>query len=137
MGAWDGLRGLRLGGGRCYLYQAIDRNGNLVDTLLSEHRDMAAAQAFFRSAKSVTGITPDQVTRDSHGSCPRAIGFTLGQRMVHRTSGYKNNRLEQDHRGVKGRIRCMRGFKSFAITCTRHNRYVFACFTFVAPLPRS
>ena len=22
--------------------------------------------------------------------------------------------LEQDHRGVKGRIRCMRGFKSFA-----------------------
>jgi len=31
----------------------------------------------------------------------------------HRTSGYKNNRLEQDHRGIKGRIRCMRGFKSF------------------------
>ena len=26
----------------------------------------------------------------------------------------KNNRLEQDHRGVKGRTRCMRGFKSFA-----------------------
>jgi putative transposase len=24
-----------------------------------------------------------------------------------------NNRLEQDHRGIKGRIRCMRGFKSF------------------------
>jgi putative transposase len=23
-----------------------------------------------------------------------------------------NNRLEQDHRGIKGRIRCMRGFKS-------------------------
>jgi putative transposase len=29
------------------------------------------------------------------------------------TSAYKNNRLEQDHRGVKGRIRCMRGFKNF------------------------
>ena len=26
--------------------------------------------------------------------------------------GY-NNGLEQDHRGVKGRTRCMRGFKSF------------------------
>ncbi len=23
-----------------------------------------------------------------------------------------NNRLEQDHRGIKGRIRCMRGFES-------------------------
>ena len=33
---------------------------------------------------------------------------------MHRTSAYKNNRLEQDHRGVKGRTRCMRGFKSFA-----------------------
>ena len=32
---------------------------------------------------------------------------------VHLTSTYKNNRLEQDHRGVKGRTRCMRGFKSF------------------------
>ena len=26
---------------------------------------------------------------------------------------FHNNGLEQDHRGVKGRIRCMRGFKSF------------------------
>ena len=24
---------------------------------------------------------------------------------------YLNNRLEQDHRGIKGRIRCMHGFK--------------------------
>ena len=95
------------------LYRAIDRNGNLVDTMLSEHRDMAAAQAFFRSAKSVTGVTPDQVTTDGHGSYPRAIRSTLGRRVVHRNSAYKNNRLEQDHRGVKGRIRCMRGFKSF------------------------
>jgi putative transposase len=53
------------------------------------------------------------VTTDGHGSYPRAIRSTLGRRVVHRTSAYKNNRLEQDHRGVKGRIQCMRGFKSF------------------------
>jgi putative transposase len=81
--------------------------------MLSEHRDMAAAQAFFRSAKAATGVTPDQVTTDGHGSYPRAIRTTLGRRVTHRTSAYKNNRLEQDHRGIKGRIRCMRGFKSF------------------------
>jgi transposase-like protein len=104
---------LKVRGRWCYLYRAIDRNGDLVDTMLSEHRDMAAAQAFFRSAKSVTGQVPDQVTTDGHGSYPRAIRSTLGRRVVHRTSAYKNNRLEQDHRGVKGRIRCMRGFKSF------------------------
>ena len=98
----------------CYLYRAIGRDGHLVDTMLSEHRDMAAAQAFFRSAKAATGVTPDRVTTDGHGSYPRAIRSTLGRHVVHRTSAYKNNRLEQDHRGVKGRIRCMRGFKSFA-----------------------
>src|ERR687885_271482 len=126
----------------CYLYRAIDRNGDLVDTLLSEHRDMTAAKAFFRSAKSATGMTPDRVTTDGHGSYPRAIRSALGRHVEHRTSVYKNNRLEQDHRGVKGRTRCMRGFKSFASAarfcrsygelrnflrpCTRHNQYVSA-----------
>jgi transposase-like protein len=104
---------LKVCGRWAYLYRAIDQDGNLVDTMLSEHRDMAAAQAFFRSATSVTGQAPGQVTTDGHGSYPRAIRSTLGRRVIHRTSAYKNNRLEQDHRGVKGRIRCMCGFKSF------------------------
>src|SRR3954453_3286680 len=55
---------LKVHGRWCYLYRAIDRNGNLVDVLFSEHRDMAAAQAFFRAAQAVTGITPDRVTTD-------------------------------------------------------------------------
>ena len=54
---------LKVGGRWAYLYRAIDRDGNLVDTMLSEHRDMAAAQAFFRSAKAVTGITPSASPR--------------------------------------------------------------------------
>src|SRR3712207_2013414 len=81
--------------------------------MLSEHRDMAAAQAFCRSAQAVTGVTPGRVTTDGHGSYPRAIRATLGRHVAHRTSAYKNNGLEQDHRGIKGRIRCMRGFKCF------------------------
>ncbi len=62
---------LKVGRRWAYLYRAIDRDGNLVDTMLSEHRDMAAAQVFFRSARSVTGQVPDQVTTDVHGSYPR------------------------------------------------------------------
>src|SRR4051794_25537864 len=68
---------LKVHGRWCYLYRAIDRNGTLVDVLLSEHRDMAAAQAFFRSAQAVTGVTPDRVTTDGHDSYPRAIRTTL------------------------------------------------------------
>ena len=49
---------IKVRGRWCYLYRAIDRDGRLVDAMLSERRDMAAAQAFFRSARAVTGITP-------------------------------------------------------------------------------
>jgi len=94
-----------------YLYRAIDRSGALVDVMFSERRDMAAAKAFFRSAKAVTGSTPDRVTTDGHDSYPRAIRTELGKEVRHRTSRYLNNRLEQDHRGIKGRYRPMRGFK--------------------------
>src|ERR671927_1169267 len=75
---------LKVRGRWAYLYRAIDRGGNLVDTMLSEHRDMAAAQAFFRSAKAATGVRPERVTTDGHGSYPRAIRGTLGRRVVPR-----------------------------------------------------
>ncbi|WP_284947779.1 IS6 family transposase [Acidisoma cladoniae] len=102
---------LKVRGRWCYLYRAIDRDGNLIDAMLSEHRDMQAAKAFFRSARATMGIRPDLVTTDGHGSYPRAIRIVLGKTVQHRTSVYLNNRLEQDHREIKGRIRCMRGLK--------------------------
>ena len=113
----------------CYVYRAIDGTGALVDVLFSDKRDMAAARAFFRSAKAITGVTPDRVTTDGHASYPRAIktelGKTeLGEDVRHRTGVHRNNRLEQDHRGLKGRYRPMRGFKcpgSAARFCRAHD----------------
>ena len=98
----------------CYLYRAIDRDGNLVDSLLSEHRDMDAARRFFVQAIKVVGHGPAQVTTDGHAAYARAIRETAGEGVEHRCSQYLNNRLEQDHRGIKGRYRPMRGFGSFA-----------------------
>jgi putative transposase len=57
---------IKVNGRWCYLYRAIDRSGALVDVKLSEKRDMAAAKAFFRSAKAVTGVTPARVTTVTH-----------------------------------------------------------------------
>lgn len=96
----------------CHLYRAIERHGALVDVRLSETRDMESAKAFFRSAKAVTGVTPARVTTDGHDSYPRAIRTELNTGVKHRTNQYLNNRIEQDHRGIKGRYRPMRGFKS-------------------------
>ena len=46
-----------------YLYRAIDRDGALVDVMLSEHRDLAAAQAFFRASVRHAAIATDQPGR--------------------------------------------------------------------------
>jgi putative transposase len=98
----------------CYLYRAIDRNGNLVDAMVSEKRDMEAAKRFFMQAVEVVGHAPERVTTDGHDSYPRAIRETLGSDVLHRTNRSLNNRLEQVHRGIKQRYYSMRGFGSVA-----------------------
>ena len=112
---------IRVRGRWRYFYRAIDRDGALIDVRLSEHRDLAAAKAFFRSAKAVTGVTPDRVTTDGHDAYLRAIRTELGKQVRHRTSRYLNNRLEQDHRGIKGRCRPMLGLKS-TVSAARYCR---------------
>jgi putative transposase len=107
---------LKVHGKWCYLYRAIDHDGNLVDSRLSEKRDMNAAKRFFEQAVSVVGHMPEQVTTDGHRSYPRAIRETMGSEVAHRTNTSLNNRLEQDHRGIKQRYSPMRGFKTFEAT---------------------
>jgi putative transposase len=105
---------LRVDGRWCSLYRAIDREGNLTEALLSERRDMAAAQRFFAQALDVAGQAPERVTTDGRGAYSRAIRETLGDEVAHRCGCYKNNRIEQDHRSVKQRYYPMRGFGAFA-----------------------
>jgi len=98
----------------CSLYRAIDRDGNLVDALRSERRDMDAARRFFAQALDLADRTPEQVTTDGHDAYPRAIRETLGRAVIHRTSRDNNNRIEQDHRAIKQRYYLMRGCGDFA-----------------------
>src|SRR5436309_383030 len=85
---------VKVGGKWCYLYRAIDRDGNLVDSMLSQHRDMDAAKQFFTQARQVVGHKPVRVTTDGHHAYPRAIRRILGRNVEHRNSRYLNNRLE-------------------------------------------
>jgi len=88
---------VKVDGRWCYLYRAMDADGNLVDSLLSETRDRDAAKRFFQRAHTVVGHAPEKVTTDGHDAYPRAIRETLGPAVQHRTSQYMNNRMEQDH----------------------------------------
>lgn len=54
------------------------------------------------------------MTTDGHDAYPRSIRETLDPAVMHRTSRYKNSRIEQDHRVMKLRYYPMRGFGNFA-----------------------
>ncbi len=72
----------------------------------------------------MVGHAPEKVTTDGHDTYSRAIRETLGPGVQHRTSRYMNNRIEQEHRGVKQRYYPMRGFGSFASAarfCAAHD----------------
>ncbi len=103
---------LRIQGHWCYLYRAIDKEGDLVDVYLSDVRDQAAAEAFFNQCKNTTGLTPEQITTDKEPALYPAIKKVFGAGTKHRDSKYMNNCLEQHHRGIKSRYRSMKGFKS-------------------------
>ena len=84
-----------------------------MDSLLSVHRDMDAAKRFFARSLEVVGHAPEKVTTAGHDAYPRAIRETFGEGAIHRCSRYMNNKMEQDHRGIKGRYHPMRGFGAF------------------------
>jgi putative transposase len=104
----------RVQGQWCYLSRAIDRDGHLIDARLSDTRDLAAAEAFFRAAWTVSGGMPDRITTDGHDAYPRAMRKVFGTRVVHRTNRSLNNHLEQGPRGITHRYRPTCGLKTFA-----------------------
>lgn len=93
-------------------YRAIDKEGNLVDVYLGDVRDQTAAEAFFEQAQNTTGVTPVQITTDKEAALYPAIKNVFGATTQHRDSKYMNNRIEQDHRAIKSRLRIMKGFKN-------------------------
>ncbi len=98
-----------------YLYRAVDKAGNTVDSLLRAHRDKAADRRYFRKSIDQNG-EPDTVTIDRSGANHAALDAIKADREVPikiRQSKYLNNLMEEDHRAIKRRTRPMLGFKTF------------------------
>jgi transposase, IS6 family len=94
-----------------YLYRAVDQYGQVIDVLLSEQRDTAAARRFFTRALAY-GPEPAEVTTDRAGPYLRVLD-ELVPAAAHVTEQYGNNRVEADHDRLKARLRPMRGLKQF------------------------
>ena len=106
-----------------YLYRAIDSNGDTIEFWLSKRRNLPAAKRFLRKALNRHGrperivIDGSQTNHEAILSCDAASRLEDRSRrklkpIWIRQSRYLNNRIEQDHRAVKRRIRPMLGFKS-------------------------
>ena len=107
---------VRIRGEWTYLYRAVDRAGQTVDFRLN--RDVKAAKAFFRKALKTQGRSPVSITLDGYSASHRAVRELPSENPRWkdtrlRSSKYLNNRIEQDHRNVKSRIKPMLGFKVF------------------------
>ena len=96
-----------------YLYRAIDREGNLLDSMLSKHRDKHAARRFLRLLLDSAGQKPLRMTTDKHPAYTKAIRWIVGRKVLHRQNQYLNNRMEQNHRPIKQRYYPMLGFAKF------------------------
>jgi transposase-like protein len=101
----------------------MDSNGDTVEFWFSERRNLTAAKRFLRKALNRHGrperivIDGSQTNREAILSCDAADRLQDRSRRplkpIHiRQSAYLNNRIEQDHRAIKRRIRPMLGFQS-------------------------
>ena len=79
-----------------YLYRAIDREGNLFDSMLSEHRDKHAARRLLRRLIDNAGRKPLRMTTDKHPAYTKAIRWIVGRKVLHRHNRYLNNLMEEN-----------------------------------------
>ncbi|WP_374788902.1 IS6 family transposase [Brucella oryzae] len=103
-----------------YLYRAVDRDGQTLDFMLSERRNLAAARRFFKKAIAANGV-PDKIVIDKSGAnlagaqaVNTILKITGHSKMIEILQvKYRNNILEQDHRFIKRITKPMMGFKAF------------------------
>lgn len=108
-----------------YLYRVIDSNGSTVEFCFKQRRNLTAAKRFLRKALQRSGhpkrivIDGSQTNREAILACDAENRLQEGSRrklkpIRIRQSAYFNNRVEQDYRVIKRRVRLMLGLKSMA-----------------------
>ncbi|EOP72656.1 hypothetical protein KOW_01224 [Bacillus cereus VDM006] len=106
---------IKVKGKWCYLYRAIDKEGQTLDIQLRKKRDTQAAYAFMKRLVQTFG-EPTVLTTDKAPSLLCALkklkmkGFN--KNTTHSTIKHFNNYIEQDHRHVKHRFAKSSGFQT-------------------------
>jgi transposase-like protein len=94
-----------------YVYRAIDQDGQVIDVLVSAHRDADSARRFFQRALSTLKVTPSEVVTDAAAIYPAVLDELLPSAW-HHMERHANNPIEADHSQLKHRLRPMRGLQT-------------------------
>lgn len=100
-----------IGGKQRYLWRAVDQDGDVLDILIQDRRDRAAAERFFRKVLRGQQVEPARVVTDWLRSYIPAVRNVLPN-ATHHTEKYANNRAENSHQSTRRRERQMQRFKS-------------------------
>jgi putative transposase len=102
---------LSIKGKKCYLWRAVDQDGNVLDILVQNRRNKKAAKRFFRKLLKGLRHVPRVIITDklkSYGAAKRELLPSV----EHRQHKRLNNRAENSHQPTRLRERKMRRFKS-------------------------
>jgi len=102
---------IRVRGELHYLWRAVDQNGVVLDILVQDRRNAAAAKRFFKRLLAGLRYKPKRIVTDGLRSYGVAHREVLPE-VRHRTSRHLNNRAENSHRPTRRRERQMQRFKS-------------------------
>lgn len=101
------------------MYRAVDSQGKTLAFMLSAKRDHQAAKRFFKKVlKAEYNQQPRVINVDKNAAYPLAVDELRKEKVLEKTSElrqvkYLNNRIEQDHRGVKRITKAGLGYQSF------------------------
>jgi putative transposase len=100
---------VKINGGIHYLWRAVDHEGEVLESYVTERRDRKAALKFLRKAMKRYG-SPEVIVTDklrSYGAAMKIIGNVKKQE----TGRWKNNRGENSHLPFQRRERAMLRFR--------------------------
>jgi putative transposase len=102
---------IKMGGKTYYLWRAVDADGMVLDILVQDQRNQAAAEALLRRLVEGYRDQPRVVVTDKLASYGPALKRVLPETEHRRHKGL-NNRAENSHQPTRQRERAMRRFKS-------------------------
>ncbi|MGW1710937.1 IS6 family transposase [Streptomyces sp. NPDC002206] len=102
---------IKVSGELKYLWRAVDQDGNVLEILVQNRRDKAAASRFFRRLMKKTRAVPRVVVTDKLRFYKAAHREAMPS-VEHRSHKGLNNRAENSHQPTRQREHAMKGFRS-------------------------